>query len=262
MDMVWTESNLISLSLTEEIDLIREFTKLIIFDYHKLVNFLKENGKEKLKDILTQNDVKPLLISHNFKLPLEGENKEILEIHELSKELDLSFLLINPCEKPSNISFNVALEMFSKNLSKFLSKIDLPVILRINAFSIVNTLSKAYKVLNLIKEREKLSLGFDTFHFYLGEEDFDVFRDKNLSQIKFVFLKDAENVPKYYLKENQQVFPGEGVIPLVQILVSLRDGGFDGYIIPEVIRPEYEKMKPEEYVSKLMETTRKILSYL
>ncbi|WP_287019950.1 sugar phosphate isomerase/epimerase, partial [Dictyoglomus sp.] len=222
----------------------------------------KGNDKEKIKDILLRNDIKPLLISHDFKLPLEGENKEILEIYELSKELDLPFLLINPCEKPSNISFNVALEMFAKNLSRSLSKIDLLIVIRINAFSVVNTLSKAYKVLNLIKERERLSLAFDTFHFYLGGEDFDVFRDKDFSQIKFVFLKDAENVPRYYLKENQQVFPGEGVIPLVQILTYLRDGGFNGYIVPEVVRPEYEKMKPEEYVSKLMETTRRIMSYL
>lgn len=206
MEIVWTGSNLISLSLTEEIDLIKEFTKLIIFDYHKLINFLKENGKEKLKDILTQNDVKPLLISHDFKLPLEGENKQILEIYELSKELDIPFLLINPCEKPSNISFNVALEMFSKNLSKSLSKIDLPVIIRISAFSVVNTLSKAYKVLNSIREREKLSLGFDIFHFYLGGEDFDVFRDKDLSQIKFVFFKGCRKCSKILFKRKSASF--------------------------------------------------------
>jgi len=133
--------------------------------------------------------------------------------------------------------------------------------LRINNFSVVNTLGKAYKVLSMVKDK-KLNLGFDTFHFYISGEDLDVFRDKDLCRIKFVFLKDAENVPKYYLRENQQLFPGEGVIPLEQILIYLREGGFDGYIVPEVIRPEYAKMDPKEYVFRLMDTTKRVLASL
>lgn len=261
MEIVWSGSNLISLSLIEEIDLIKEYTNLIIFDYKKLLNFLNENGKNKLRNILAENGIKPLLISHDFKFDLGNKNEEILNIYNLSKELDVPFILVNPCEKPSNLSFNVALEVFSKDLSKFLSQIDLSIILRINNFSVVNTLGKAYKVLNMVKDK-KLNLGFDTFHFYVSGEDFDAFKDKDLSRIKFVFFKDAENVPKYYLRENQQLFPGEGVIPLEQILIYLREGGFDGYIVPEVVRPEYAKMDPKEYVSRLVNATKRVLASL
>lgn len=261
MEIVWTTSNFPNISLEEEIEIAINYTKFMILDYRKILWFLKNNNLESLINFFKSKEITPLMISHEYKLGLTNfQTKEnITEIYKLTKDLGIPFLLVNPDIKPENLSFNVALEAFIKFLNEILAELKIPLIVRINANSIVNTLGKAYK---LVKSNDQIYLGFDTFHFYLSGEDFDTFRDKDLSKIKFVFIKDAENVPRYYLKENQQLFPGEGVVPLIQILSHLRDGGFDGYIVPEVKRPEYEKLDFKTYSSKLIESTKSVLSSL
>lgn len=261
MKIAWSTSNFPNISLEEEIELAVEYTKFILLDYSKTINFLKNSSLDSLKSLLKEKELEPLLILHDYKLSLNNSkvNENIKDIYELTKKLEIPFLLVNPDTKPENLSFNVTLETFIKVLNEFMVEIKIPIVVRMNANSIVNTLGKAYK---LAKLSNQICFAFDTFHFYLSGEDLDVFRDKDLSKIKFVFIKDAENIPRYYLRENQQLFPGEGVIPLIQILTYLRDGGFKDYIVPEVKRPEYEKLEYRTYTSNLLESTKRVLSYL
>jgi 2-keto-myo-inositol isomerase len=257
MELVWSTSNIWNLSLEEALLLGKDFSKYVILDVGKLKDFLKEKGIDDLKNLLNEYDLKPLLIIHDEKVGGKFDEERIKEILVLSHHLNIPYFFINSDVKPENLSFIVALEVFKRNLERLKEIVDLPLVIKNNFHGIVNTFGKAYK---LAKSLDNVFLYFDIFHYYLSGEELEAFRDKDLSLIKFVVLKDAENVPRYYLREYQQLFPGDGVIPIIQIFNYLREGGFDGYVVPELRRPEYEKMSAKDFVNTLFEKSKNILS--
>lgn len=262
MEIVWSSYTFFNLPLEKEIPLSKEFCKFIELDEEKIKIFLKEKSIEELKKILDENSVKPILINHNIKLDVESfDESKWKEIIDISLNLNIPFLLVNPGKKPEWLSFNLASSAFSQNLKKLLSilPIDITLTLRIDAFSLINTFGKAWKIL---KEIPNLTFLLDTFHFYVSNEEMDVFKDKDLSKIAFIHLKDAENIPRYYLKESNQVLPGDGVIPLTNLLFQLKENGFNNFIVPEIRRLEYEKLDPYEFSKLLFIKTKNILSLI
>ncbi|MGB9857554.1 MAG: sugar phosphate isomerase/epimerase family protein [Dictyoglomaceae bacterium] len=259
MELVWSSFTFSNLSLEDEVPLAKEFCKFIELDEKKIKEFLEGKSLENLKEILRENLLKPVLINHNIKLEVETFSEEDWkDILAFTKELGIPFLLVNPGKKPEWLSFNLASSAFSQNLKKLLSILpnNITLTLRIDAFSLINTFGKAWKI---IKEVPNLTFLLDTFHFYISNEEIDVFRGKDLSKIMFVHLKDAENIPRYYLKESHQILPGEGVIPLTNILFQLKENGFDNFIVPEVKRLEYEKLDPKEFSKVLFAKTKNII---
>ena len=259
MEIVWSMDNPILLSFEEEIALAKDYSEYISLGLDKILKFLERESVHSVDNVLKSNNLKPLIILHDSKIGEEYNEEDFQKIYDISKELNIPYFLVNPAEKPENLSSIVAIDVFNRNLKKLLNFVEIPIVLRIKSKSIVNTFGRGWKI---AQGNEKIFLLLDTFDFYSSEEDLDVLKDKDLSKIKFVHLKDAENVPRYYLRETQQLFPGEGVIPLIQILTYLRDGGFDGYIVPEVRRPEYGKMDPKEYANRLFKSTKYLLSNL
>lgn len=259
MELVWSSFIFPNLSLEDEIPLAKEFCKFIELDGRKIKEFLEGKSLENLKEILRENSLKPVLIDHNIKLGVESFNEDDWkDILFFTKELDIPFLLVNPGKKPEWLSFNLASDTFSQNLKRLLSLLptNIMLTLRIDAFSLINTLGKAWKIL---KEIPNLTFLLDTFHFYISNEEIDIFREKDLSKIMFVHLKDAENIPRYYLKESHQTLPGNGVIPLPSILFQLKENGFNNFIVPEVKRLEYEKLDPKEFSKILFTKTKNII---
>ncbi|MCX7845607.1 MAG: sugar phosphate isomerase/epimerase [Dictyoglomaceae bacterium] len=262
MEIVWSSYTFFNLPLEEEVLISKEFCKFIELDDGKIKVFLKEKSINDLKRILEENSLKPILINHNVKLEVEffDENKW-KELIDITLALNIPFLLVNPGKKTEWLSFNLASSAFSQNLKKLLSILppNLILTLRIDSFSLINTFGKAWKIL---KEIPNLTFLLDTFHFYISGEEMDVFREKDLSKIMFIHLKDAENIPRYYLKESNQVLPGDGVIPLTNLLLQLKENGFNNFIVPEIRRLEYEKLEPREFSKILFMKTKNILSFV
>jgi 2-keto-myo-inositol isomerase len=262
MELVWSSYTFSNLSLEDEISIAKNYCKYIELYLKKVNEFLENNELNDLKIILKENSITPILINHDIKLEVESfENKDWEEIIKLTKFLNIPYLLVNPGKKPEWLSFNVAVDVISKNIKNLLSILpeNINIVLRIDAFSLINTFSKAWK---MIKEIPNINFLLDTFHFFISNEDIDVFKEKDLSRIKFIHLKDAENIPKYYLKESNQILPGDGVIPLITILSLLKENGFDNYIVPEVKRFEYEKIDPKEFSKILFSKTTYIIEQI
>ncbi|MEN2983547.1 MAG: sugar phosphate isomerase/epimerase family protein [Dictyoglomaceae bacterium] len=262
MELVWSSYTFFNLPLEEEVLISKEFCRFIELDEEKIKIFLKEKTIDELKRILEENSLKPVLINHNIRLDVESfDEYKWRELIDLSLKLNIPFLLINPGRKPEWLSFNLASSAFSQNLKKLLSILpdNITLTLRIDAFSLINTFGKAWKIL---REVNSLTFLLDTFHFYISNEEMDVFKDKDLSKIMFVHLKDAENIPRYYLKESNQILPGDGVIPLTNLLLQLKENGFNNFIVPEIRRLEYEKLDPREFSEILFMKTKNILSFV
>jgi hypothetical protein len=90
---------------------------------------------------------------------------------------------------------------------------------------------------------------------------------ENISEVDadkiFIFhINDAENIPKKNLKDSHRLFPGDGIIPLREILFALKDIGYDKIVSVELFRPEYWKLEPEKVARITKEKTLKILEGL
>ena len=59
-----------------------------------------------------------------------------------------------------------------------------------------------------------------------------------------VHLNGCEDLPKAELTDAHRLFPGEGVIPIDEILRAIRARGFDGTMSIEIFRPEYWERDP------------------
>ena len=52
------------------------------------------------------------------------------------------------------------------------------------------------------------------------------------------------NPPRQAINDGDRVYPGDGVAPLADILQTLREIGFDGYLSIELFNPTYWQQDP------------------
>lgn len=63
--------------------------------------------------------------------------------------------------------------------------------------------------------------------------------------------------PREQIQDKDRVFPGEGVAPLAEILRTLYDSGFRGYLSLELFNEDYWKRDPEEVVRVGLESMKR-----
>ena len=78
---------------------------------------------------------------------------------------------------------------------------------------------------------------FDTFHFWRGGCDMSQLEKVPGGRISLVHLNDARDVPRETAVDADRTYPGEGVIPLREILRGLIQQGFTGPLSVEIFGP-------------------------
>jgi 2-keto-myo-inositol isomerase len=107
----------------------------------------------------------------------------------------------------------------------------------------VRTLSEAWQTLQEAG-RDTIGLVIDSFHFYVGGSDLASLDTIDPRRIFFVHLNDAEPRPPAELSDAHRLFPGDGVIPLRQLVERLERVGYAGAYSLELFRPEYWEWDP------------------
>ncbi|MCL6626136.1 sugar phosphate isomerase/epimerase family protein [Alicyclobacillus shizuokensis] len=85
--------------------------------------------------------------------------------------------------------------------------------------------------------KDNVGLLLDAFHWYTTGATVDDIRNLHNQQIVHVHINDAKDVPVSQVRDNDRLFPGEGVINLVGFLQALADIGYDGPVAQEVLTP-------------------------
>jgi len=101
---------------------------------------------------------------------------------------------------------------------------------------------------------------FDFFHFWVGQskmEDLALLRDGELEHVHF---HDAPSGPREILADKDRVFPGEGVIPITDILRVLRKKKYNGYFSVELFNKEIQDADPLLTAQKAIETASRFLT--
>jgi len=82
--------------------------------------------------------------------------------------------------------------------------------------------------------RRNVGVLFDTFHFYAGISKLADILDMRGNELKLVHLNDCKDVHREMAADNMRVFPGDGVFPLRDILGTIAEIGYEGYVSLEL----------------------------
>ncbi len=91
----------------------------------------------------------------------------------------------------------------------------------------------------------------DVYHLYKGGSDFTGLKLLNNTAIHVFHMNDyPASPPRETIDDRDRVYPGDGVAPLADILQTLRDIDFNGYLSIELFNPTYWQQDPLQ-VAKL-----------
>ena len=92
--------------------------------------------------------------------------------------------------------------------------------------------------------RPNLGVIVDTAHFYAGGSTLESLRDVDPARLAVLHINDVEDVAKPDITDGHRLYPGDGVIPLQNILAAARATGWDGVLSVELFREEYWQQDP------------------
>jgi 2-keto-myo-inositol isomerase len=107
----------------------------------------------------------------------------------------------------------------------------------------VNTLGAARHIVDQAA-RPNLGIVIDAFHYYAGGSTSEMLRGLDPSRLFIVHLDDAEDRPRGDLRDSHRLLPGEGVIPLRDLVGRIEALGYGGPWSIELFRPEYWTWDP------------------
>lgn len=90
-----------------------------------------------------------------------------------------------------------------------------------------------------------LGIMFDSFHFHKGNSKFSDLEGLGPGEIAFVHINDAPDLPREVVTDQDRVLPGQGVLPLRQILEAVRATGYDGPVSAELLNPRLWELDAE-----------------
>ncbi|MCL4488095.1 MAG: sugar phosphate isomerase/epimerase [Chloroflexi bacterium] len=122
----------------------------------------------------------------------------------------------------------------------------------------VQTAAQAWEIVKAT-DRENVGMVIDTCHFYAGNSTLDSIRVIDARKLAVFHINDVESMPKEQITDANRLFPGDGVIPLKQIISAVRGTGFDGVASVEIFRPEYWQRDPLAVAQEAKEKSKRVL---
>jgi len=125
----------------------------------------------------------------------------------------------------------------------------------------VRSMRQAWDIVKKV-DRNSVGLVIDAFNVYLYNQlkDIDVLEEIDNDKLFVFHINDCEGgVLPSELQLKHRIWPGEGVIPLKDMMKVLYKKGFDRIASVELFRPEYWELKPEDTIRTAKEKTDKVI---
>ena len=245
------------------------------FDYveiwsAKLRRFLNERSTNDLQSVFKECSLTPLSINSiehiTFRNPLDYEKirAECQELSEIASAIDCPYIVVVPGRLPAAGATRNQIIAESVNVLTELCDIAGPHGVKL-AFEFlgqpdcsVQTLGLANDVIRQV-ERDNIGLILDSFHYYAGNSTSDMIRATDPRSLFVFHINDAEDLPREDLNDSHRLLPGLGILPLQEIVTSLRAIGYDGVASVEIFRPAYWEMDPFELAREAHTATEALL---
>jgi len=100
----------------------------------------------------------------------------------------------------------------------------------------------------------------DLFHFYRGNSSIEDLKVIKPDDILIVHLDDAMDFPrKELIGYKHRLYPGKGIIPVKEILSTLKEMQYQGWFSIELFNQEYWTSDPKEIAAKAREMTLSLM---
>jgi len=128
----------------------------------------------------------------------------------------------------------------------------------IKGAKLVGTLRTA---LNVTRKTGKKNVGilFDTFHFYAGVSKLEDIAEMKKGELLLVHLNDMAPIPIEIAQDRDRVLPGNGVLPLKEIIKAISRTGYDGYYSVELFSEALWQKDPKETARLALEKSKAVL---
>ena len=94
--------------------------------------------------------------------------------------------------------------------------------------------------------RPNTGIIIDTAHFYAGDSTLESIGDVPPDKLVVLHINDVEgSVAKPDILDGHRLYPGEGILPLQDIISAVRATGWDGVLSVELFREEYWQRDPQ-----------------
>ena len=126
----------------------------------------------------------------------------------------------------------------------------------LNFFSPLSSLAEAIEVA-FGADHEKAQVIPDTFHMYLGNSKLENFHHLQGDFITIFQFSDCPTGVKPHNRHDDKirVLPGDGVLPLVNTLKTLREINYRGPLSLELYNPEFRAREPSAFLKEAIEKT-------
>lgn len=235
----------------------------------KMDAYLETGSVQALKALFEKAGLLPASINSiefiTFRPP--GEYQEIKarcqELCELAQALGCDKIVVVPSPTPEGVGWNEIRDE-SVRVLRELSGVAAPYGIKL-AFEFlgfgwcsVRTLGQCWEI---VQETDLANIGLviDTCHFYAGGSELRTIEEVDPLKIFIFHINDVEERPLDTIEDAHRLLPGEGVIPLDDILTRLKQIGFDGLCSIELFRPEYWERDPAELAAAARAATLDIV---
>jgi 2-keto-myo-inositol isomerase len=222
----------------------------------KLDAYLADHAVGELRALLERHDVKPIAIGTiegvTFRPPAADVRQRLRQLCEVGAALGCREILVTPGPTPAGGASWDEVRAKSVRVLQELGDIAARYDTRVGfeflgyPWSSVRTLAQAHEAVKQTG-RGNVGLVLDTAQFYVGGSEVKRLLDVPQEAIDLVHISDVEDRPRDTIEVSHQlspslrsgtVVPGEGVVPLDDILIRLRHNGYDKPCVVVVSQPD------------------------
>jgi sugar phosphate isomerase/epimerase len=137
----------------------------------------------------------------------------------------------------------------------------LPAMEFLGFVSSVYLLEQAWSIVKLA-DHPKGTLVLDPFHLWRGGSGFALVGELPAERIAVCHFNDApaDDPPRFEQLDHDRVYPGDGCLPLAQMLRTLADNGYAGALSLELFNPGYWSQPPEQNLRTGLAKTKAVLA--
>ena len=236
-----------------------------------LKEYLKDHTVDDLKDFFAKSRLKPFAFNsiEDINFRTEEEWAELVDLFtfgcEIAAQIGNPYMIVVPTMTPEYCTKN-EMEVFEDSVKvlKELADIAAPYGVKLSFEPIgdkrwcCNSIRQALEIVEAV-DRDDVGLTVDCINFYMHDKASDLEMIRRIPKEKlFVFhLNDCEDLPLGVLDHCHRIMPGQGVIPIQDIVDAVDAAGYEGPACLELFRPEYWEMDPEEVIAMGAESWKK-----
>ncbi len=247
------------------------------FDYleiwaAKLRAFLRQRSTSELKDLFTESGLQPLSINSIEHITFrDAEAYELIkreceELSSIAAAIGCPCIVVVPGPLPKDGASRETVVAESLRVLHELCDISAAHDVSI-AFEFLGQSDCSVPTLDLAAEivrkagRKDLKLIIDSFHFYAGGSTFAMIEALDPSLIQIFHINDAEDLPREQLEDRHRLLPGQGILPLREMISAFRRIGYDKVASVEIFRPEYWERDPFQLARDARDAAERVLSH-